>query len=231
MEQNPKSYKSIRFTAEATIQSINTNRDWYYESCHQCNKAAITRADSYICLDHGPQPNPYLRYKFKGYIADASATALVTFFTPAADKITGHQCKELVEKYKHVNPNKMPPEVLAIQGKTSIFQFHFNTQAKITDFTLDDVFNINTADQSTSSSAEQRDKGTPPPISIPNALPVIEQEQADKGKENPSTPPPSDAATARPLKNKEEGDKTKEKSAKRPLFQQPSTDPKKQKGD
>ncbi|GKE10817.1 nucleic acid-binding, OB-fold protein [Tanacetum coccineum] len=45
------------------------------------------------------------------------------------------------------------------------------------------------------------------------------------------TPPPSHAATARPAKNQEKADITKEKSTKRPLFQQPSTIPKKQKGD
>ncbi|GJS15510.1 hypothetical protein Tco_0409982 [Tanacetum coccineum] len=101
------------------------------------------------------------------------------------------------KNYKHVDPKKKPPEVLASKGKTNIFQFHFNTLANITDFTLDDVFDINTADQSTSSSAEQRDKGTP----LPTALPVREQEQADKGKEkytvkqgDKGTPPPSHTA-------------------------------------
>ncbi|GKC45014.1 nucleic acid-binding, OB-fold protein, partial [Tanacetum coccineum] len=61
-EQNPVSYKAIRFTAEATITSINTNRDWYYVSCHQCNKAAINQREKYRCLDHGPQPRPFFRY-------------------------------------------------------------------------------------------------------------------------------------------------------------------------
>ncbi|GJY96968.1 nucleic acid-binding, OB-fold protein, partial [Tanacetum coccineum] len=59
MDQNPHSYKGVRFTAEATITGINMNKDWYYISCHQCGKAAITNGDDYSCLDHGPQPGPF----------------------------------------------------------------------------------------------------------------------------------------------------------------------------
>ncbi|GKA42124.1 nucleic acid-binding, OB-fold protein [Tanacetum coccineum] len=134
MEQNPASYTAIRFTAEATITSINTNRDWYYVSCNQCNRAAISQGENYRCLDHGPQPGPFFR--------DSSGMAPMTFFSPAADKITKHPCQELVEKYNPVDPKKIPPEVLATQGKTRIFQFHFNTFVNTTDLSLDEVFDI-----------------------------------------------------------------------------------------
>nr|GEV11957.1 hypothetical protein [Tanacetum cinerariifolium] len=147
MEQNPQSYKGIRFTAEATVESINTDREWYYESCHQCSKAAVKRGGSYICLDHGP-------YKFKAYIADASGTSSLTFFTPVADKITRQSYNELVEKYKPANLKKIPIEILAIEGKTSGFQFHYNTIRHITKLTLDDIFNINIAGAGKSRSAE-----------------------------------------------------------------------------
>ncbi|GJU88438.1 DNA helicase [Tanacetum coccineum] len=74
--------EAIRFTAEATIKSINTKREWFYESCHQCSRTAVKRGDNYTCLDHGPQPGPFFRYKFKAYITDASGTTSLTFFTP-----------------------------------------------------------------------------------------------------------------------------------------------------
>nr|GEY00268.1 hypothetical protein [Tanacetum cinerariifolium] len=61
MEQNLVSYMAIRFTAEATITSINTNKDWYYVSYHECNKAAINQGEYYRCIDHGPQPGPFFR--------------------------------------------------------------------------------------------------------------------------------------------------------------------------
>ncbi|GJT06813.1 replication protein A 70 kDa DNA-binding subunit [Tanacetum coccineum] len=117
MEQNP----AIRFTTKATITSINTNRDWYYVSCHQCNKAAINQGENYRCLDHGPQPGPFFRYKFKGHIRDSPGMAPVTFFSLATDKITKHPCQELVEKYNPADPKKILREVLATQGKTRIF--------------------------------------------------------------------------------------------------------------
>ncbi|GJX30899.1 hypothetical protein Tco_0240754 [Tanacetum coccineum] len=81
------------------------------------------------------------------------------------------------------DPKKIPSKVLAVQGKSSVSQFHFNSLANITDFTLDDVFNIKTQDQSTSGSAEQGDKGTLPPSLAVTAQPVKNQEQAQKGKE------------------------------------------------
>ncbi|GJT06991.1 nucleic acid-binding, OB-fold protein [Tanacetum coccineum] len=122
MEQNLNSYKGVRFTAKATITGINLIRDWYYISCHQCGIAATVQGDSYTCLDHDPQPGP--------------------FFSPAADKVVDHPCTELVEKYKPADPKKIPPEILAAQGKIGVFQFHLNTLGNLRDLTLDDVFDL-----------------------------------------------------------------------------------------
>ncbi|GJR68311.1 nucleic acid-binding, OB-fold protein [Tanacetum coccineum] len=147
MDQNPQSYKGVRFTAEATITAINMNKDWYYISCNQCGKATIANGDDYSCLDHGPQPGPFFRYKFKGYITDNTATAPITFFTPAVNKVTDHPCTELVEKYKPANLTKIPPEILAAQGKHDAFQFHFNTLGNLIDLSLDDVYDVQKQDQ------------------------------------------------------------------------------------
>ncbi|GJS14941.1 hypothetical protein Tco_0409413 [Tanacetum coccineum] len=90
---------------------------------------------------------------YKRYITDASGTAPLTFFTPAADKLTCHSCAKLIEKYDPTDPMKIPPEVLAVQGKSSIFQFHFNSLANTTDFTLDEVFNTDPTTGASSSAA------------------------------------------------------------------------------
>ncbi|GJS87601.1 hypothetical protein Tco_0770237 [Tanacetum coccineum] len=71
-----------------------------------------------------------------------TTTALITFFRPAADKVVDHPCTELVEKYKPADPKKIPPEILAAQGKISVFQFHLNTLGNLRDQTLDDVFDL-----------------------------------------------------------------------------------------
>ncbi|GJV15682.1 hypothetical protein Tco_1361005 [Tanacetum coccineum] len=98
-------------------------------------------------------------YKFKGYITDNTATAPITFFTPAANKVTDHPCTELVEKYKPADPTKIPPEILAAQGKHGVFQFHFNTLGKLTDLSLDAVYDVQKQDHSTSSSTQEINKG------------------------------------------------------------------------
>ncbi|GJR49264.1 hypothetical protein Tco_1399785 [Tanacetum coccineum] len=141
-------------------------------------------------------------YKFKGYIIDSYAIAPLTFFKPAADRITEHYCLNLVEKYKPVDPAKVPPKVLAIEGKSCVFQFHFNTVGNMTDLTLDDVFDITNGNESTSSSSH---------------------------KTIPETPPSSPTATTHPANKEDQGHRAISQSAKRALFQQPSTETKKPK--
>nr|GEU61564.1 hypothetical protein [Tanacetum cinerariifolium] len=38
LQQNPASFKGVRFTCEATITSVAENRYWNYPSCSQCSK-------------------------------------------------------------------------------------------------------------------------------------------------------------------------------------------------
>ncbi|GJV28187.1 DNA helicase [Tanacetum coccineum] len=203
---------------------------------NKCNKAAIAQGEKYSCLDHGPQPGPFFRYKFKGHIRDSSRTVPMTFFSPAADKITKHLCQELVEKYNPADPQKIPPEVLATQGKTSIFQFHFNTIENTIDLTLDEVFDVKTTDEGASSITEQTYKGTSSVTPTAVVQSVENQEQEAKGKEkivkeqtNKATPPTSLTTAEEPIKISETGGTTKENPIKRPLFSQSSTDSKKQK--
>ncbi|GJX46209.1 DNA helicase [Tanacetum coccineum] len=63
--------------------------------------------------------------ELQGYIADTSGMVPLAFFTPSVDKIIGHPCGELVEKYKPVDQKKIPSEVLAVQGKKQRFSVSF----------------------------------------------------------------------------------------------------------
>nr|GEV19299.1 hypothetical protein [Tanacetum cinerariifolium] len=70
-----------------------------------------------------------------------STTALVTFFTPNADVLTGSSCTELVKKYGVPNPREFPDEILSLNGRIHIFQVHYNpfcVQGRI-DFYFDDI--------------------------------------------------------------------------------------------
>nr|GEX56395.1 nucleic acid-binding, OB-fold protein [Tanacetum cinerariifolium] len=59
--------------------------------------------------------------------------------------ITAHNqdpSSKLVEKYKPADTMKIPPEILATQGKHAIFQFHFNILGNLTDLSLDAVYDV-----------------------------------------------------------------------------------------
>nr|GEU70923.1 ATP-dependent DNA helicase PIF1-like [Tanacetum cinerariifolium] len=76
----------------------------------------------------------------------------------AANKVTDHPCTKLVEKYKPADPTKIPPEILAIQGKHAVFQFHFNTLGNLTDLSLDAVYDVQKQDHNRSSSTQEINK-------------------------------------------------------------------------
>nr|GEV25871.1 nucleic acid-binding, OB-fold protein [Tanacetum cinerariifolium] len=90
---------AIRFTAQAMIESINTKREWFYESCHQCNKTAIKQVDNYTCLDHGPQPRPFFSIDTSGASTSSIAESkdkepLVTTLPRSAYLITDKESSE-----------------------------------------------------------------------------------------------------------------------------------------
>ncbi|GJY14885.1 DNA helicase [Tanacetum coccineum] len=98
LQQNPDGYRSVRFTCKATITNVNTSRDWYYQSCNDCLMKVTNGNGEVYCVNHGLQ-KPSYRYNFKAFLIDESATALVTFFTPNADVLTGSSCTQLEKKY------------------------------------------------------------------------------------------------------------------------------------
>ncbi|GJU19295.1 hypothetical protein Tco_1152637 [Tanacetum coccineum] len=156
--------QAIRFTAEATIKSINTKREWFYESCHQYSRTAVKRGDNYTCLDHGPQPGPF-----------------------------------------------------------------FSTFAHVTEFTLDDVFSINTSGDGTKPSVTTLPGTTH--LTTDKEYSEEEEETSTSKEVNKGTPILSPAITTKTGKSQEEDDRAYEKSAKRRLILEPSAETKKPKGD
>nr|GEV59345.1 nucleic acid-binding, OB-fold protein [Tanacetum cinerariifolium] len=49
LEQDPTTFKGVRFTCEAVVTSVNNNRSWSYPSC---SKASTKRNGIYTCEDH-----------------------------------------------------------------------------------------------------------------------------------------------------------------------------------
>ena len=94
------------------------------------------------------------RYNFRGFIADESATVPMTFFSPGVDEITGYSCQELLANHKAEDPQEIPPAILAIEGEKNIFQFHYNTSGRTTEFNLDQVFNKKKRQQDTANLLE-----------------------------------------------------------------------------
>ena len=81
------------------------------------------------------------RYNFKAYVTDTTETVMMTFFSPKADEIVGVNCETLVTSLKNPDPREFLEKILSINGKTHIFQFHYNTSPKqgTIDFILYDI--------------------------------------------------------------------------------------------
>ncbi|GJS49151.1 DNA helicase [Tanacetum coccineum] len=126
LQQNPTTFKGVRFTCEAMITSLNSNRSWSYASCSQCSKASTKRNGVNTCEDHGEQEPPTYRYNFKVTAADGTATAEFTFFTAAGQKIIGHPCSYLKQKYEPTDTSQLPVEMVNTIGEKHIFQIEFD---------------------------------------------------------------------------------------------------------
>ncbi|GJS60145.1 DNA helicase [Tanacetum coccineum] len=78
---------------------------------------------------------------YRAFLTDESATALVTFFTPNVDVLTGSSCTQLVKKYGVTDSRDSPDEILSLNGRTHIFQIYYNpscVKGRV-DFYFDDI--------------------------------------------------------------------------------------------
>ncbi|GJZ67944.1 DNA helicase [Tanacetum coccineum] len=125
LEQNPTTFKGVHFTCEGMITSVQENRDWKYPSCSECSKSLTQQNGTYVCDDHGKQDLVTYRYKFKATVTDGTTTAQFTFFTKAGERITGHPCSQVAQKYKETDEQRFPTEIVNTIGKNHIFQIRY----------------------------------------------------------------------------------------------------------
>ncbi|GKA30666.1 DNA helicase, partial [Tanacetum coccineum] len=226
LQQNPESYKSVRFTCEAAITAINTLRDWYYESCSQCNHKVIDGDNDPYCMTHGTQTTSTYRYNFKAAISDGSATTLFTFFTPNADILTGKGCTQLVKMYNTPSPQEFPTEILNLIEKTHIFQFHYNPSCKKgrVDFFFDDILDKPLQiTEGTSSQQNLEETAGIPTMTTPAITETssILKEKTDVVAQQTGTPTlaVSESTHKQPHKEPASEGTTTKKTSKHPLFQ------------
>ncbi|GJV82619.1 DNA helicase, partial [Tanacetum coccineum] len=119
LQQDPTSYKEVRFTCEAMITNLNKNRRWNYVSCSQCNKDSTKTDGAYTCEDHGKQDPPTYRYNFKATVTDGTAIVEFTFFTEASQQITGLMINESTSKDKGVDTESSTSTTLTTKDSTN----------------------------------------------------------------------------------------------------------------
>ncbi|GKA41917.1 DNA helicase [Tanacetum coccineum] len=153
----------------------------------KCNKASTKRSGVYVCEDHEKQEPPTYRYNFKATITDATATAEFTFFTEAGEKIRGHPCSHLMEKFETTDKTQLPVEMVNIVGKKHIFQIQFapSTQKGAGRFIVNDVLDIKSTVEKTNiglmiNESTNKDKGVDIQSSIGMALTTDDSINEDK---------------------------------------------------
>ncbi|GJV27853.1 DNA helicase [Tanacetum coccineum] len=82
----------VRFTSEASIYKINTQKKWYYQRCASCGKQVISGDPFPTCKNHGPQPTPVYR-----------TTKSNPSFEPTAAPISKNQ-PEAIQHTKPLSP-------------------------------------------------------------------------------------------------------------------------------
>ncbi|GJZ34010.1 DNA helicase [Tanacetum coccineum] len=146
LQQNPATFKDVRFTCDAMITSFNERRSWSYPSCNECKKLSTKINGIDTCEDHGKQIPPTYRYNFTATVADGTATAEFTFFTEAGQKIVGQSCSDVMQKFEASDKTKLPVELVNTIGTNHIFQIQFspNTHKGAGRFIVNDVLDIQT---------------------------------------------------------------------------------------
>ncbi|GJY40835.1 nucleic acid-binding, OB-fold protein [Tanacetum coccineum] len=101
LQQNPTTYKKFLVESiESSIRADLLNASVVQSSAANGSKGSTQTDDTYTCEDHEIQDPLTYRYNFKATTTDGPANAEFTFFTNAGEKITGHLCSQLAQKYK-----------------------------------------------------------------------------------------------------------------------------------
>ncbi|GKC91635.1 DNA helicase [Tanacetum coccineum] len=126
-------------------------------------------------------------YNFKAIVADETAIAEFTFFTKAGQKITGHSCSDVMQKFEATDKTKLPVELVNTIGKNHIFQIQFspNTQKGAGRFIVNDVLDIQpTSEQGNAglmtNASINKDKGADTQLAISTILTIKDSTSKDK---------------------------------------------------
>ncbi|GJX91652.1 DNA helicase [Tanacetum coccineum] len=193
------SLQGVRFTLEATIYKINTQKKWYYQRCASCGKQVIPGDPFPTCKNHGPQPTPVY--------SDNTNTLR-------------RECHDVLAELANKDPYEFPSALRDLEGTTHVFQFHFDSgsSSRRRDLVLDRVFET-----------PALPLPAPPPQIIPSETPIEEQSRTtqqvtDQKSSNeteetkePESTPPATPETVKPVKGNQETNLPKT-SASKSLF-------------
>ncbi|GJW11330.1 DNA helicase [Tanacetum coccineum] len=196
LQQNPATFKDVRFTCDAMITSFNERRSWSYPSCNECKKLSTKRNGIDTCEDHGKQIPPTYRYNFTATVADGTATAEFTFFTEAGQKIVGQSCSDVMQKFEASDKTKLPVELVNTIGTNHIFQIQFspNTHKGAGRFIVNDVLDIQTTHEQQdaglmSHASINKDKGLDTQLATGTVLTIQDSTSKDSSMPAPSSKP------------------------------------------
>ncbi|GJX94367.1 replication protein A 70 kDa DNA-binding subunit [Tanacetum coccineum] len=96
-QQNPISYKGVRFTCEAMITSVRENRDLKYASCSECGKGLTQVNGIYTCEDHGKQDPIRFALSTKKGAGEFVAENILDIETTVETHTTGTPAHDIIE--------------------------------------------------------------------------------------------------------------------------------------
>ncbi|GJW93725.1 DNA helicase [Tanacetum coccineum] len=178
---------SLRIGQENCILEAKVYRKWISKSVPDMKELAFCC----ILIDR--------EYNFKATVTDTTATAQLMFYTNVDDKITGHPCSELTQKYKETGDRKLPLEIVNTISKKHIFQIHFAPSIRkgAGEFIVDDILDIQpaaktpnigamlaTSSATTTKESTSKDKNIPGAILTTSPATVV-NESSNKDKEIP----------------------------------------------
>nr|GFC97752.1 hypothetical protein [Tanacetum cinerariifolium] len=114
LEVDPQNYQYVRFTSEAEIYRINTQKEWYYQKCTTCGKKVIPESPIPKCKNYGPQTNAAYSYCFKAFVSDETATISITCFSNQANSLI-KDAHELLAEISDKNPYHLPKSLKQLE--------------------------------------------------------------------------------------------------------------------
>nr|GEX69779.1 hypothetical protein [Tanacetum cinerariifolium] len=115
----PGASKGVRFTSEASIYTLNTQKKWYYQRCASCRLQVIPGDPFPTCKNHGPQPTPVYSYCFKAIINDGTATMSLTCFSDNTNTLI-KDCDNILAELLDKDQYKLPFALKDLEGTTHV---------------------------------------------------------------------------------------------------------------